>query len=160
MRSILAGLLLAASTAACSALEPAFGPLVVAGDDGDDAGAEVDAGISFARDLRPLMNRADDDPTGHGCKKCHYSTEPEHVGLDLGGLDLATLGSLRQGGATSGADLVIAGDPDDSAIVQKLRGTYPFGERMPRDGPPHWSDADIGLMSAWIAAGAKGADGE
>lgn len=157
-RALIVGMLLAASSSgvACTALDPTFGALVV----GTDAGAPPDAGVSFERDLRPLLDRVPADPSGHGCKKCHYSTEPEHVGLDLGGLDLATLGSLRKGGLTSGASVVVPGHPDESAIVQKLRGTYPFGERMPRDGPPHWTEAEIELMSAWIAAGAKGADGE
>jgi hypothetical protein len=117
--------------------------------------------VSFANDIRPLMNREPHDPAGHGCYACHYSTEPMHPGIDLGGLDLATLGALRRGGVTSGASIAIAGKPCESAIVQKLQGDYAATPvRMPKDGPPYWSDAEIQLVIDWIAEGAKGADTE
>jgi hypothetical protein len=116
--------------------------------------------ISFRRDIRTLMNRAGNDPTGKGCKSCHYSTEANHQGLDLGGLDLATLGALRQGGGSTGRRIVVAGKPDESGLIQKLRGVYPYGTRMPKNGPPFWSDADVKLISDWIAEGAQGADDE
>ena len=144
----------------CSALDPQFGALASAPPE-PDAGAVLDGGpVSFARDIRPLMNRAETDPGGHGCKRCHDSTHPEHVGLDLGGLDLATLGSLRRGGATSGPRVIVAGDPDHSVLVQKLRGVYPFGARMPRDGPAYWSVDEIALVGQWITEGAVGGDSE
>ncbi len=162
--------------AACSVLEPSLGPPVGsdAGDidatiEGDadgliDAGdADVDAAprpVSFRDDIRPLMNRSDTDPTGHGCKACHYSTEPSHIGTNLTNLDMSTLGSLRKGGNTTASSIVIAGDPAHSAIVQKLHGTYPTGVRMPFNGPAYWSDGQIALMERWIAEGAKGADSE
>ena len=146
--------------AGCSALDPAFGDLAAPAP-AVDAGAAADGGpVSFALDIRPLMNRSATDPTGHGCKACHYATQPEHVGLDLGGLDLTTLGTLRLGGATSGAKVVIPGDPADSVIVQKLLGTYYFGARMPRDGPAYWSADEIAIMEQWISEGAMGADDE
>jgi hypothetical protein len=83
-----------------------------------------------------------------------------HIGIDLGGLDLTTLGSLRRGGTTSGAAIVVAGNADASAIYLKLEGTYPFGARMPKDGPPYWSEDDLGLLERWIDEGARGEDGE
>ncbi len=116
--------------------------------------------ISFAKDIRPLMNRLETDPTGHGCKACHYSTQPSHVGLDLAGLDLSTLGKLRRGGGTSGRGIVVPFDSKSSAIVQKLKGTYPFGTRMPKNGPAFWRDEDIQKLSDWIDQGAEGADDE
>jgi hypothetical protein len=148
---------LAASAAACGAFEPGFGALATPGD-GD--APSPDAGVVFARDIRPLMNREDEDPTGHGCRYCHYETAPEHVGYDLSGLDLSTLGGLRKGGMWSGASIVIPGNPDDSALVQKLYGTYAYGARMPRDGPAYWSEDQIALVESWIAEGAKGDDDE
>jgi Planctomycete cytochrome C len=158
-RILRAAPLLLALTAGCSAFDPQFGGLLPVADAGAEPD-EGDGGISFAREIRPLMNRSSTDTDGHGCKRCHYATEPTHVGLDLGGLDLSTLGGLRKGGATSGSKIVIPGDPDGSALVQKLTGTYDFGARMPRDGPAYWADDDIGYVRAWIAAGAKGADSE
>lgn len=121
----------------------------------------VDAGkVSFARDIRPIMNRLKDDPRGPGCASCHYATSADHQGIDLGGLDLTTLGSLRKGGITSAGTIAIPGNPDGSAIVQKLRGTYKLGARMPRSGPPYLTDAETQLFVDWIAAGAKGEDSE
>ncbi len=125
----------------------------------DVTGAEVGQ-VSFARDIRPILERLPTDPAGPGCKKCHYSSEASHIGLDLGGLDLSSLGTLRQGGGTSGSKIVIPGNPAESAIIQKLRGTYAFGTRMPKSGPPFLSEAEIELISTWIAQGAKGADSE
>lgn len=159
----------------CGFFDPNVGPLV---DDAGrttplvDAGADVssatdgggDTGglrpVSFRFDIRPLMDRSNRDPSGHGCMACHYSTQGDHAGLDATGLDLATLGALRRGGANTGTAIVIPGNPTDSKLPQKLLGTFPRGARMPRDGPPYWQPADIALVERWIAEGAIGADDE
>jgi hypothetical protein len=125
------------------------------GDDGDDGGE-----ISFKLDIRPLLGRSKDDPSGKGCKSCHYSTEASHNGVDLGGLDMSTLRTLREGGGSSGKRIIVPGRPSESALIQKLKGQYPYGGRMPKNGPPYWSDADIKRVSDWIAQGAQGADDE
>jgi hypothetical protein len=144
------------------AFAPNVGDLVVDSGGATDArDAATDAPkISFGKDIRPLMNRSNTDDTGHGCKQCHYSTEPNHVGLDLAGLDLSTLGRLRKGGGTSGKGIVVPFDSKGSAIVQKLKGTYAFGTRMPKDGPAFWRDEDIQKVVDWIDQGAEGADDE
>lgn len=116
--------------------------------------------VSFARDIRPLIKRNANDPDAKGCYPCHDGRAAKHVGVDLGGLDLSTLGKLREGGGTSGSKVVVPGDPGASAIVQKLRGSYPYGTRMPKSGPPFWSDYEIGLVEQWIAEGALGDDDE
>jgi hypothetical protein len=118
------------------------------------------ATVSFANDIRPIMNRLSGDPNGPGCASCHYQSAPNPIGIELGGLDMTTLGSLRKGGKTSGASIVVAGAPDQSAIIQKLRGTYPYGLRMPYNGPPYLTDAEIQIFADWIAQGAVGADDE
>ena len=156
---------LALTTTACSSLDPEFGALVVQGDPVSDGGLGpvpgADGGaISFARDIRPILAREPDSAGGPGCKKCHYSTESEHIGYDLGALDLATLGSLRKGGTTGGTKIVIPGDPEGSVIIQKLEGTYGYGARMPRSGPPYLRPEEIDLVKSWILAGAKGEDSE
>jgi hypothetical protein len=144
--------------------EPGHSPGDASKSDADDGGASVPdvarPGISFRRDIRPLMNRPANDPSGKGCKNCHYSTEANHQGIDLGGLDMATLGALREGGGSTGRRIIVAGKPDESGLVQKLRGIYPFGTRMPKNGPPFWSDADVKLVADWIAEGAQGSDDE
>lgn len=168
-----AGLLIAAALlVGCSGLDPNVGPwrtepeedVVDAGlpEAGETEDGTVDpGGVSFARDIRPLMNRpSKGDPTGRGCKSCHYHTEASHIGLDLGGLDLATLGSLRLGGGSSGRRIVVAGKPGESVIVQALLGQYPYANRMPKNGNPYWSDGEIQVVRDWISQGAKGADDE
>jgi hypothetical protein len=122
--------------------------------------ADTGAPVSFARDIRRLMNRSETDPSGPGCSHCHYRTTGTQQGIIEGQIDMTTLGDLRRGGKTSHARVIVPGDPEASAIVQKLRGTYPVGARMPWSGPPYWTDAEIELMARWIAQGARGADDE
>lgn len=121
---------------------------------GDASGARP---VVFARDIRPLLSRSDGPPAG--CKRCHYKAESAPQGYEIGGLDLTTLGTLRHGGVSSGRSIVIAGDPDGSALVKKLEGTYARGARMPKDLTP-LSREEIGLVRRWIAEGARGADDE
>jgi hypothetical protein len=153
----------------CSALDPNIGPTRTEPDsltdadapDGDPEGGADPGDGFFARNIRPLMNRpGKGDPTGRGCKSCHYRTETNHSGLDLSGLDLTTLRVLRRGGGTSGTRIVVAGKPSESVLVQVLKGTYGYAARMPKNGMPYWSDDEIELVEKWIAEGAKGADDE
>ena len=167
------GLAFALLLAGCSALDPAVGALsqpAIPDDAGDvDSDAAPDGedippgGISFARDIRPLMDRGappkGDTMTPKGCRPCHYSTQSSHNGIDLGGLDLTTLGSLRKGGGSSGTRIVVPGKPDESIIVQALKGQYPYAPRMPKNGP-FWTPEEIQKVVDWIAEGAKGADSE
>ncbi len=126
----------------------------------DSASDGVAATVSFARDIRPMIKRSASDPDSKGCYPCHDGKAAKHVGVDLGGLDLSTLGKLREGGGTSGKNIVKPGDPGGSALVQKLKGTYPFGTRMPKSGPPFWGDGEIAIVEQWIAEGAQGDDDE
>ncbi|HEY3822335.1 MAG TPA: hypothetical protein VGL81_34455 [Polyangiaceae bacterium] len=141
----------------CGVLDPQTGPAEVACSDTD---SDPSSPVSFAMQIRPLMNRSSTDPTGHGCIACHYSTQPVHVCTDLTGLDVATLGALRLGGMISGASIIIPGKPCESALVQKLEGDYFEGLPMPKDGPPYWSQDEIQLVIDWIAEGANGGDSE
>jgi hypothetical protein len=140
----------------CSQLDPGTGPAHVACSDVDSDPAHS---VSFANDIRPLMDRLP-TPAGHGCRACHYSTETSHSCIDATGLDLATLGALRRGGTTTTANIVIPAQPCESALVQKLLGDYYTGLQMPKDGPPFWTQAEVQLVMDWIAEGAQGGDGE
>lgn len=119
-----------------------------------DAGSGVPP-VSFARDIRPLMSRGDAGP--HGCMRCHYRSGQDPQGIELGGLDLTTLGDLRKGGVSSKQSIVVPGNPEASALLLKLQGRYPRGARMPKDRAP-WSEAEIALVRRWIAEGARGTD--
>lgn len=160
---------------ACTFLQPQVGAenaacdggCVDAGGDGAafadaDAARAVDgpALVSFTRDIRPIFDRRSGDPRGPGCASCHYRSAGDPIGIQRGGLDLTTLGAARMGGATSRMTIIVAGRPDDSAIVQKLKGTYFTGKRMPFDGPPYLQDAEIQIVADWIAQGAVGAYNE
>ena len=55
----------------------------------------------------------------------------------------------------AGATLVIPGNPSGSYLVQKLEGAADIvGSRMPRNGPPFLSDAQVALIRLWIQNGA------
>lgn len=54
-------------------------------------------------------------------------------------------------GGSSGSE-VAPGNPEGSRIVRRIRGVDQ--PRMPFGGP-YLSDAQIGLVAAWIAQGAK-----
>jgi hypothetical protein len=156
----------------CSDLDPNIGKLNAGVTDTPDAGesdAATDGAVSdryFAMYIRPLMDRpGKGDPTGKGCKGCHYGTEANHSGVDLSGFDCATLGKLRQGGGSSGRRIIVPGKPAESVLYQVLAGTYPYSNKMPKNGP-YWDNnpnspvQDITYVETWIRAGAKGADDE
>lgn len=128
----------------------------------DSLGPEVGA------PLRPSCSGEDSAPTtrvhfeteirtaviGRACARCHTPTGATPIGLQLGGLDLSSLTSLRAGGVQSGAEIVVAGNPCASLLLQKLGTAPPFGARMPLDGPPYLEPREVQLISDWIAEGA------
>ncbi|HEX4513362.1 MAG TPA: hypothetical protein VH054_07495 [Polyangiaceae bacterium] len=134
---------LAAALVGCSAFDPDVG----------DPSPPIDAGppVVFSRDIRPMLDKS--------CKRCHYSTQATHIGLDGSGLDLATLGSLRRGGNDTHLNIVVPYAPEGSALVLKLQGTFTEGVRMPKYGP-YWTDDQIAVVATWIAQGAQGDDSE
>lgn len=144
----LAGLALAAlGLAACTQIEPDVGPLLAGGCDNldSDPGAEV----SFSQQVRPLLSR----PMG-GCS-CHVpASGGPGIATQITGLDLSSLGSLRNGGRSSGARIVLAGDPCESVLYQKVSEAPPFGSRMPLNGPPYFSREELTVLHDWIAEGA------
>lgn len=151
------------------ALEPSIGelrstsnaseagvPATASNGDAGDGDAAVRP-VSFARDVRPLLWRDDGPPSG--CRRCHDPSAPDPQGTFIGGLDMSTLGNLRRGGVSSGRRVVVPFAPDESAIVQKLEGTYPRGARMPKDRAP-WAPSDVAVVRRWILEGAVGDDSE
>ncbi|MET0391101.1 MAG: PQQ-binding-like beta-propeller repeat protein [Polyangiales bacterium] len=53
----------------------------------------------------------------------------------------------------SGLTRVVAGEPDESLLVQKMEGTHPCGLVMPPGGK--LSDDEIGAVRSWVEKGAK-----
>ncbi len=154
-RTVLIGVAaLAIAITSCSDLEPKDGVIIAACVDGDSDPTKT---VSFEDDIRPIMNGA--VPGTEGCKPCHYDTESSHIGIDQSGLNLTELEYVRMGGNNTHDDIIVPGKPCESAIVQKLHGSFHIGARMPKNGP-FWNDAQIQLMQDWIAEGAMGDDDE
>jgi len=150
-------LLAALALPSCALLEPATGAahdLTCV-----DADSDPSAAVSFARDIRPMMNRLKEDPAP-GCASCHYTTAGSGAGTTESGLDPKPPDALRRGGRTTGASIVVPGKPCASGLIMKLRGTYATGVRMPKDATRPWNEAEIQRVIDWIAEGATGGAGE
>ena len=146
----------------------ALGLLVGCGDDSGDGGGDGDGDGSAG-------NGGDGDGDGGGgdpidptyanirervfmasCAfgSCHDDTAPQ------GGLNLVTdpaaalVGVMATGAGAMDRTLVIAGNPDDSYIVEKVESMAPqAGVRMP-PGAQVLEQNKIDALRAWIAAGA------
>ena len=94
-----------------------------------------DAPVSFAKDLRPLLNA--------NCNACH---KPEKSKADL---DMTTYASLMKGGK-KGA-VVVPGEPGKSKLLTLCIGDEP---EMPPEGDPLTKDQSA-LIERWIKQGAK-----
>lgn len=99
--------------------------------------------VSFSLQIRPLTTRSPG-----GCLGCHGTNTTS--GFNIGSYD-----SLRRGGINSGTRLIVAGDPCASILPQKLGVAPSFGARMPYNGPPYFTAAELTLVRDWIAEGAQ-----
>jgi hypothetical protein len=104
--------------------------------------------VSYGLDVQPLFDRSGMEG---GCG-CHNSGG---VGVQLSGFDMSSLPTMRRGGSTSGAKIIVPGDPCGSVLVQKLSASPAVGARMPLSGPPFWTEEERQLIHDWIAEGAK-----
>ena len=97
--------------------------------------------VSFMRDIAPVI-------VGN-CTRCHGGVQ----GSD--NLELETFTQIKRGGRTG--DLLSAGNPSSSLLIQMLRGTAKdkvgTRRRMPDRSPP-LSEAVIKKFETWIAEGA------
>ncbi len=106
--------------------------------------------VSFERDLLQGIFLRE----AGGCVSCHSPSADNPIGLQVGGLDLTSYLGLRKGGASSGAGVVVPGQPCGSVLVQKVGPGPPFGSRMPMNGPPFLTPDELRLIHDWIAEGA------
>src|SRR5690606_14452936 len=86
-------------------------PVVAAGDNDE---------VQFARDIAPILL--------DNCLECHGENNGGN------GFSMASFDRLLRGGG-NGPPLVV-GKPDESLLVQKLRGTATLGSRMPQGRDP------------------------
>jgi mono/diheme cytochrome c family protein len=101
------------------------------------------AGVTFA-DVRPVLLQH--------CARCHVANglmgpAPEGFRVDTYAEVLRSDDRAR----------VVPFAPEASELVRRIRGDA--RPRMPFDGPPYLSDAEIDLVIAWIDAGAPDVDG-
>lgn len=87
--------------------------------------------VDFESQIRPILK-------AH-CLSCHSST------LKMGGLDLS--------GPSGIAKAIVAGNPEASVLIQRVKGLG-GKPRMPLEFAP-LSAAQIGLLEAWVKQGAK-----
>lgn len=87
------------------------------------------------------------------CTTCHSGANaPQGLRLDEGN-SYALLVNVASAEVPS-LLRVNPGNPDQSYLVQKIQGNAAVGARMPANGPPFLSQAQIDLVRAWISAGA------
>lgn len=87
------------------------------------------------------------------CTACHLGANAPQ-GLRL---DAANSYALLVNVASSEVPSLLRvnpGNPDASYLVQKIQGNAAVGGRMPLNGPPYLSQAQVDLVRRWISAGA------
>jgi Planctomycete cytochrome C len=113
-----------------------------------NADSDPTKAVSYGLDVQPLFDR----PGTEGGCGCHTAGG---VGVQQSQFDMSSLASIRRGGATSGAKIIVPGDPCGSTLVQKVSSSPAIGARMPLSGPPFWTDEEQQLLRDWIAEGAN-----
>jgi Planctomycete cytochrome C len=92
---------------------------------------------SFAKDVRPFLAKY--------CIECHNPDKPK------GELELQTFKAMMEGGKKGPA--VVPGKPDESLLVSRVEHkTKPV---MPPAKALQPKPEEIGVLRAWVAAGAK-----
>ena len=133
---------------ACSSLQPEVGERLEACVDAD---SDPSKPVDFKTQIRPIIE-------AH-CSSCHYYGRGREEGYRESGFDQGTLGALRMGGTNTGTNIIVPGKPCSSFYVQKIRGTFAGGARMPKNAPP-LDREETQLIMDWIAEGAVGNDAD
>ncbi|MDB6121795.1 MAG: hypothetical protein JWQ71_788 [Pedosphaera sp.] len=136
-RSAVAIMLLYAGALAFGAEKPKVVEIKIRAIDAKEA-----AKVSYTRDIKPIMDA--------NCSECHG-------GDDLKGqFDASSVANLIKGGKKA-HPAIIPGKPDESALVQYLRGQKE--PQMPK-GNSKLSEDELHLVRLWITAGAKDDSGQ
>jgi hypothetical protein len=140
-------LLLLLATASCglaaclAPFEPDVGAPIAGLCKNEDKNPDVD--VSFSEDILPMLQE------GCGC----HSPEKGGSAIDLVGFSVENYAKILRGGVNSGEEIVVAHEPCESILLQKLGEAPPFGSRMPTFGP-YFSREERALIHDWIAEGA------
>lgn len=100
--------------------------------------------VDYATMIQPLFDR--------NCTRCHAGDRPPQW-LRLDSYDHALAGSAKR-------NAVAACNAGASLIVNKIGATPTAGRRMPYDGPPYLTSAQLAMVSQWINQGAQRTCGE
>jgi len=86
---------------------------------------------------------------------CHVNPQAQ-VGMDLSdGIAWSNIVGVASVDIPS-INRVQPGDPNNSYLVLKIEGnSVIFGARMPQDGPPYLSQAQIDAIRQWVLDGAQ-----
>jgi hypothetical protein len=123
-------------------------------------GGEEDNEVTYNDDVRPIFNRR--------CTTCHYSSSP--LGVDIQNPFSPERGLVFTHNSWSQPDAypgrtdefnVLAGDPDNSFVIDKITGDLPDdgagGAKMPFQVSP-LSASELATLEQWVADGAKNDD--
>jgi hypothetical protein len=103
------------------------------------------ASPDFAKDIAPILEES--------CVKCHNSTKAK------GKLNMETKVGAMAGGKEAKGKFIVAGKPDESALIKSILLPEDDEEAMPpKDKAPRPDAAKLELLKKWIAAGATWPD--
>ncbi len=92
------------------------------------------------------------------CGTCHKGGSPDgNLSLSSKATAYAELVGVKAEGSacrTGGKTRVVAGDPEASLLVEKLKPGPSCGLRMPQGGKQFTAD-ELAIVTSWIAAGAN-----
>ena len=103
--------------------------------------------VSFADDIQPVFDES------CALAGCHSGANPQALlNLTAG----AAYGNIVNVPSSQmlGLNRITPGDPDNSYLIRKLKGTGIIGARMPQNAPP-LSDIVIGMFETWVIEGAE-----
>lgn len=110
---------------------------------------DVAKDVSFKRDVFPILSKY--------CLPCHAEDNANPSELSLDNYEL-----LKRGGRHG--EVLVAGNPKESLLINKLAEKPPFGDRMPlnskkkvKDGKARWlTEEEVTTIATWVRQGAKG----
>lgn len=98
--------------------------------------------VSFMADIQPIFNGS---CSGAGC----------HIESSQSGVNLSTYEQImNSSGQQYGREIVQAGEPDESPLVDKIEPNPQHGQRMPFSRNP-LNDRQIQEIRIWIEEGAR-----
>lgn len=122
-----------------------FGASLTHGEDYLFPNAQPEAAIAFTDDT-PVFVSTIEPILKANCYQCHNEQKQK------GQLLMSTLAGLIKGGKNG--PIWLAGDPLNSHLIQRANLPLDDKKHMPPNGKPQLDPNEVGLLTAWIRAGA------